>query len=51
MAKAGDNINNPVTGERIIVLQSGQEAAGELFVFELSLRPHAFVNAEHIHPK
>jgi quercetin dioxygenase-like cupin family protein len=50
MAKAGDSINNPVTGERIIVLQSGQETAGKLFVFELSLRAHAFVNAEHIHP-
>ena len=50
MAKAGDIIDNPVTGERIIVLQSGQETAGKLFVFELSLRPHAFVNAEHIHP-
>ncbi len=51
MAKAGDSIDNPVTGERIVVLQSGQETAGELFAFELSLRPHGFVNAEHIHPK
>ena len=50
MAKAGDSMNNPVTGERIVVLQSGQETAGELFVFELSLRAHAFVSAEHIHP-
>jgi len=51
MAKAGDIIVNPVTGERIVVLQSGQETAGELFAFELSMRPHGFVNAEHIHPK
>ena len=51
MAKAGDIIDNPVTGERIIVLQSGQETAGKLYAFELSMRPHGFVNAEHIHPK
>jgi quercetin dioxygenase-like cupin family protein len=50
MAKAGDIIDNPVTGERITVLQSGQETAGELFAFELSIRPHGFVSAEHIHP-
>ena len=51
MAKAGESIDNPVTGEHIVVLQSGQETAGELFAFELSLRPHGFVNAEHIHSK
>jgi quercetin dioxygenase-like cupin family protein len=51
MVKAGERIDNPVTGEHIVVLQSGQETAGELFVFKLSLRPHGFVNAEHIHPK
>lgn len=51
MAKAGESIDNPVTGEHIVVLQSGQETAGELFAFELSLRPHGFVNAEHTHLK
>ena len=50
MAKAGDIIDNPVTGERIIVLQSGQETGGKLFTFELSMRPNGFVNVEHIHP-
>ncbi len=28
MAKAGDIIDNPVTGERIVVLQSAQETDG-----------------------
>jgi quercetin dioxygenase-like cupin family protein len=51
MAKAGDVIDNPVTGERIVVLQSTQETAGELFAFELSVKPHGFVSAEHIHLK
>jgi quercetin dioxygenase-like cupin family protein len=51
MAKAGDIIDNPVTGERIVVLQSAQETDGELFAFELSLKPHGFVSAEHIHLK
>jgi quercetin dioxygenase-like cupin family protein len=51
MAKAGDGIDNPVTGERIVVLQSAQETDGELFAFELSVKPHGFVSAEHIHLK
>jgi quercetin dioxygenase-like cupin family protein len=51
MAKAGESIDNPVTGEHIVVLQSGHESAGELFAFELSMRPHGFVSAEHIHPR
>ena len=51
MAKAGDIIDNPVTGERIVVLQSAQETDGELFAFELSIKPHGFVSVEHIHLK
>jgi quercetin dioxygenase-like cupin family protein len=51
MAKIGDIIDNPVTGERIVVLQSTQETNGELFAFELSVKPHGFVAAEHIHLK
>jgi quercetin dioxygenase-like cupin family protein len=51
MAKAGDTIDNPVTGERIVVLQSARETDGELFAFELSVKPHGFVSAEHIHLK
>ena len=51
MAKAGDIIDNPVTGEHIVVLQSAQETDGELFAFELSIKPHGFVSAEHIHLK
>jgi len=31
MAKAGKVIDNPVTGERIVVLQSAQDTNGELF--------------------
>jgi mannose-6-phosphate isomerase-like protein (cupin superfamily) len=51
MAKAGDRIDNPVTGERIVVLQSAQETDGELFAFELSVEPRGFVSAEHVHLK
>ena len=51
MAKAGDRIDNPVTGERIVVLQSAQETDGELFAFELTVSPHGFVSAEHVHLK
>lgn len=51
MAKAVDSIDNPVTGERIVVLQSAQETDGELFAFELTVKPHGFVAVEHIHLK
>lgn len=51
MAKTGDIIDNPVTGEPIVVLQSTQETNGELFAFELSVKLHGFVAAEHIHLK
>jgi quercetin dioxygenase-like cupin family protein len=50
MAKAGDIIVNPVTGERIVFLQTAKETGGELVQGDLVVKPGGFVAAEHVHP-
>jgi mannose-6-phosphate isomerase-like protein (cupin superfamily) len=43
-------IDNPVTGERILIRTSGSETDGRLLAFELFLPPGAHVPAGHAHP-
>ncbi|MBO0709429.1 MAG: cupin domain-containing protein [Candidatus Dormibacteraeota bacterium] len=43
-------ISNPMSGERIVVRQSGDETAGELLAFDLYLPPGARVPSGHTHP-
>jgi quercetin dioxygenase-like cupin family protein len=43
-------IVNPISGERIVIRQSGAETGGELLSFDLYLPPSGHVPAEHIHP-
>jgi len=43
-------ILNPVSGERIVVLQSGDETNGQMLVFELYLPPGKHVPSRHTHP-
>ena len=50
MAKAGDIIENPLTGERITFLKTTQETNGELLRFEDVLPPGFFL-PEHFHPR
>ena len=49
MAKAGDVIENPMTGERITFLKTTQETNGQLLRFEYVLPP-GFTIPEHVHP-
>ena len=49
MAKAGDVIENPITGERITFLKTTRETNGELLRFEYILPP-GFTIPEHVHP-
>jgi mannose-6-phosphate isomerase-like protein (cupin superfamily) len=51
MIRAGDTIENPVTGERIVFHQTSQETNGKAVVFETFVEPHGFVAAAHLHPK
>jgi len=50
MAKSGDIIEHPVTGEKVIFRQTAQETGGALLQAELIVQPHGFAAAEHIHP-
>ena len=53
MAKVGDVINNPVTGEHITFLKTAQDTGGSLLQVELAAQPSGFPvgGAAHIHPK
>ena len=50
MAKTGDIIEHPVTGERVIWRKTAKDTGGELLQGDLMVQPHGFVAAEHIHP-
>lgn len=50
MAAPGDVIENPVTGERMVFLQTGEQNGGELLQIEMAVRPGGFAAAEHVHP-
>jgi quercetin dioxygenase-like cupin family protein len=51
MIHAGDTIENPVTGERIVFRATSRETNGEAVVFETFVQPNGFVAAAHVHPK
>jgi quercetin dioxygenase-like cupin family protein len=46
----GRAIDNPVSGERIVVRQTGSETNGQLLSFDLFLPPGGHVPAAHAHP-
>lgn len=50
MARTGDMVENPITGERIIFLETAEETNGELLRFEYVLPPR-FSIPEHVHPR
>lgn len=43
-------IDNPISGERIVIRQSGAETRGQLLAFDLILPPGGHVPATHAHP-
>jgi quercetin dioxygenase-like cupin family protein len=50
MIHAGDTIENPVTGERIVFRKTSRETGGQAVVIETHVRPNGFVAAAHVHP-
>ena len=50
MSRAGDAIENPVTGERVVVRLGTEETGGELLVVEALVKPGGAVTGEHVHP-
>ena len=51
MIHAGDVLENPMTGERIVFHETSRETGGEAVVFETFVQPEGFVAAAHVHPK
>jgi len=50
MIHAGDSIENPVTGERLVFRKTSRETGGQAVVFETLVQPNGFVAAAHVHP-
>ena len=50
MAKAGDVIGHPVTGERIEFLKTARETDGRSLRMGLLVEPRGFAAVEHVHP-
>ena len=50
MIHAGDTIENPVTGERIVFNKTSAETNGEAVEIEVYVRPGGVVAAAHVHP-
>jgi quercetin dioxygenase-like cupin family protein len=50
MIHAGDVIENPVTGERLVFRKTSRETNGEAVVIETIVKPNGFVAAGHLHP-
>lgn len=50
MSKAGDTVENPVTGERIVVRVGTEDSGGELLAVDGYVQPGGAVVGEHVHP-
>ena len=51
MIRKGDVIENPVTGERLLFLETSKETNGEYVLVECTVQPNGFVAAAHMHPQ
>ncbi|HET7044409.1 MAG TPA: cupin domain-containing protein [Gaiellaceae bacterium] len=50
MIHPGQEIENTVTGERIVFRKTSRETNGEAVVIETHVQPNGFVAAAHVHP-
>lgn len=50
MARAGEVIEHPVTGERVVWRRVADDTGGRLLELELFAQPGGFVAASHVHP-
>ena len=50
MIRAGDTIQNPVTGERLVFRKTSADTGGQAVVIETFVQPNGFVAAAHVHP-
>lgn len=50
MAHAGQILDNPVSGERIVFRRTAADTGGELLEIDLELAPDGHVPGKHVHP-
>jgi quercetin dioxygenase-like cupin family protein len=50
MIRAGDRLENPVTGEVLVFHRTSAETNGESVLVETIVQPRGFVAAAHVHP-
>ena len=50
MAHAGDVLDNPATGDRLVFLRTAAETSGEVLEYELEFVPRGFAVRDHLHP-
>jgi quercetin dioxygenase-like cupin family protein len=50
VSKAGDAIENPASGERVVVRLGTEDSGGELLIADLYVEPRGALPAEHFHP-
>ena len=50
MIRTGETLENPVTGERLRFLKTARDTGGESVVVDVTVQPHGFVAAAHVHP-
>jgi mannose-6-phosphate isomerase-like protein (cupin superfamily) len=51
MARAGQVLEDPTTGDRIAFRRTAAETGGEALEFETLFRPSGFAVKEHLHPR
>jgi len=51
VARAGDVLENPTTGERIVFRKTAVETNGEALEYEILFTPRGFGAQEHHHPR
>jgi mannose-6-phosphate isomerase-like protein (cupin superfamily) len=50
VARAGDVLENPASGDRLVFLQTAADTGGELLEYELEFVPRGFAVRDHLHP-
>jgi mannose-6-phosphate isomerase-like protein (cupin superfamily)/uncharacterized protein YndB with AHSA1/START domain len=51
MARAGDTLVDPTSGDRLVFLRTAAETDGGLLEYELTFTPRGFSARDHLHPK
>ncbi|MGH3104076.1 MAG: cupin domain-containing protein [Gaiellaceae bacterium] len=51
MARAGDVLENPASGDRLVFRKTAAETDGEVLEYEITFLPSGFATRDHVHPR